>query len=265
MAQSCSCPPLWYSRVVGDAQRRRAAAVPVGEQHAERAVRRFERLRRREGEAVAGLRSYQLVVNFNCPRGNSGARAVDVGAEGEGRWQVAAHQGGGERGGPPLPPAKPQRSLARSKRQPGRPRISIDLIHAHDEVELASPSRSIGWRLVLVSSRARALGLQLQRPAACALCCGRTSMLAPPATKSEGSSLPSRRSRRRHAAHRRTRSRRRSGSAARRGRSGRRTSSTAGARASARARDLAASAGNACSRVRFRLLPRMIILSTSSQ
>ncbi len=84
--------------VVRDAQRRRAGAVPVGEEHRERAEARGQRQGRGEAAGL-GHGAVQPVVGAGAP-GEGVLGAVDVVADGERRPAGAVLPGGGEGSGP---------------------------------------------------------------------------------------------------------------------------------------------------------------------
>ena len=82
--------------VVGDAERRRARLVPVGEEHGERAIARREHEGGAVGRRIAGRRADQIIVPAGPP-GRARRLPVDVVADGERRELRARFEGGGER------------------------------------------------------------------------------------------------------------------------------------------------------------------------
>ena len=85
--------------VVGDAQRRHARLVPVGEQHRKRAEAGRERRAHGIVGLVAGLRAIERILLAGAP-GRAGRVAVDVMADRERREFLSRLPLGGERGGP---------------------------------------------------------------------------------------------------------------------------------------------------------------------
>ena len=99
----CELPQLLLTAlvvlaVVADAQGRLATAVPVREQHRQRAVAGHQRQRRRIGRARR-IRPPQAARRAAAPR-KFGLAAVDISAEGQRRHRLAALPGGRERAVP---------------------------------------------------------------------------------------------------------------------------------------------------------------------